>query len=252
MSIFLSAISVAPHSGIINTGSGPPPPTQTGSGFDAVTWNINNVDGDSSTTGSLTISPTPTGSLIVRFSCSGGNDNGYGYDSGLHGQGFPFGGQQGKVLPAGITTVEADVNFIGYILDSSTPQRFHLYIALYYKLSSTVGPYMGTGPYGWLDTQRRFVYDSRDGGWLSSGSVETYDPGDSFGAGFALGTINTGSTYHFSIDINQQAIACMNAYGIPTTTGYQLQGIEIGEEGFHIDAVNSNWLDYLLVTTGSG
>jgi hypothetical protein len=251
MSIFLSATSVAPISGVIQPPP-PPPPPPTGSGFDAVTWNINNVDGDSSTTGSLTISPTPTGSLIVRFSCSGGNDNSYGYDSALHGQGFPFGGQQGKVLPTGITTVEADVNFIGYILAPSTPQRFHLYIALYYKLSSTIGPYMGTGPYDWLDTQRRFVYDSRDGGWLSSGSVETYDPGDSFGAGFALGTINTGSSFHYSVDINEQAIACMNAYGIPTgSVSYQLMGVEIGEEGFAIEAVNSNWPDYLFVTGSS-
>ena len=222
----------------------PPPPIVTGSGFDSTTWFINNTNGDASTTGSLTISPTPTGSLIERLSTSGGNDNSYGYSSALRGS-FPFAASHGTALPSGIITVDSDVNFIGYILNPSTPQRFHLFIALYYQLSQSVTA-QGSGPYTWLDTQRRSVYDSRQGGFLPIGTVEQYDPGDSFGTGFVVTDVNAGSSFHFTIDVEANAIAAMQAWGIPTTIGHTLKGIEIGAEGFRINALNSDWPDYSL------
>src|SRR5205823_212299 len=105
------------------------------------TWFINNCPG-----GTETIS---NGVLQTRRSTPGGGSNSYGYCTGQRGT-FPWGSTVGTALPSGITSVTVSFNFLSRSLLSGS--RYHIYIALYYRIPSSTS---GGTTYSWLDTQSR-------------------------------------------------------------------------------------------------
>lgn len=189
------------------------------------TWFINNCPG-----GTETIS---NGVLQTRQSTPGGGSNSYGYCTGQRGT-FPWHSTVGTALPPGITSVTVSFNFLSRSLLSGS--RYHLYIALYYQIPTSTS---GSTTYSWLDTQSRV--ENIGGTDSPIGSIATYDPGDSFGWDIVTLQVNPGQTGTLTADATQLCQGDLAAWGLPSNTQCTLQGIEIGTEGYLLNAVNVDW-----------
>jgi hypothetical protein len=192
--------------------------------FDS-TWFINNCPG-----GTETIS---NGVLQTRQSTPGGGSNSYGFCTAQRGT-FPWHSTVGTALPPGITSVTVSFNFLSRSLLSGS--RYHLYIALYYRIPSSTS---GSTTYPWLDTQSRV--ENIDGTDSPVGSTATYNPGDSFGWDIVTLQSNPGQTGIITADVTQLCQGDLAAWGLPANTQCSLQGIEIGTEGYLVNSVNVDW-----------
>jgi len=188
-------------------------------------WFINNCPG-----GTETIS---NGVLQTRQSTPGGGSNSYGYCTGQRGT-FPWGSTVGTALPAGITSVTVSFNFLSRSLLSGS--RYHLYVALYYRIPSSTS---GGTTYSWLDTQSRI--ENIGGTDSPLGTIDTYDPGDSFGWDIVTLQANPGQTGILTADATQLCQGDLAAWGLPANTQCTLAGIEIGTEGYLVNSVNVDW-----------
>src|SRR5439155_19025341 len=189
------------------------------------TWFINNCPG-----GTETIS---NGVLQTRQSTPGGGSNSYGYCTGQRGT-FPWGSTVGTALPSGITSVTVSFNFLSRSLLSGS--RYHIYIALYYRIPSSTS---GGTTYSWLDTQSRI--ENIGGTDSPIGTTDTYDPGDSFGWDIVTLQANPGQTGILTADATQLCQGDLAAWGLPANTQCTLAGIEIGTEGYLLNSVNVDW-----------
>src|SRR5207253_1947456 len=118
----------------------------------------------------------------------------------------------------------------GNALPSTSSDRYHIYIALYYWLPN--GAVSAGGPtYQCLDTQVRV--ENVGGSFSPVGSTATYDPGDSFGWDqVTLSDLVVGQSYTLTANVGQQCQRDLAAWGLPSSTQCQLAGIEIGTEGY--------------------
>jgi PKD repeat protein len=247
LSLLGSAASNAPISDIFTSVVTPP----TSGNFGICTslpqgWNCGNANGQ----GGSASSTINNGIELDSMSSVGGSNNAYGYATTQKGT-FPWTpctSPASGVLPAGITTVTT--TFTPTVLPTSTSgSRYHIYLALYYWLpNGTVSA--GGSTYQCLDTQARI--ENIGGTFSPIGTTATYNPGDSFGWDqVVLGSVSTGLTYSITANVTTQAQSDFAAWGIPTSTAYQLSGIEIGIEGFSFNQLNVSFTDVNWTTSSS-
>jgi len=128
-----------------------------------------------------------------------------------------------------------------------TTGRYHIDVALYYWLGSQVTA--GGHTSRCLDTQIRVEYlngafspagaaTHEDTCPVSSyGSACNFIMGASGGGAFqwvqvGLGSVTANQFSTLKATVSTQAVSDMNAWGIPSSTGYTLSGIEIAVEGY--------------------
>src|SRR5438067_10221670 len=133
-----------------------------------------------------------------------------------------------------MTSVTVAFNFLSSSLLSGS--RYHIYIALYYRIPSSTS---GGTTYSWLDTQSRI--ENIGGTDSPIGTTDTYDPGDSFGWDIVTLQANPGQTGILTADATQLCQGDLAAWGLPANTQCTLAGIEIGTEGYLLNSVNVDW-----------
>jgi PKD repeat protein len=209
-------------------------------------WNCGNENGQGGTASST----ITNGIELASMSNVGGSNNAYGYATTQKGT-FPWTpctSPASGVLPSGISTVTT--TFTPTVLPASTSSsRYHIYLALYYWLPNGAVT-AGGSTYQCLDTQARV--ENIGGTFSPIGTTATYNPGDSFGWDqVVLGSVSIGSTYSITANVTTQAQSDFAAWGLPTSTAYQLSGIEIGIEGFQFNQLNVSFTDVNWTTSSS-
>jgi PKD repeat protein len=199
--------------------------------------------------------PSPSSAQIVngvfesRQSNPGlGGPNDYYYSTTQKGT-FPWtpcSAPASGVIPPGVTSVNVNFTSLSYDPGSSpSPDRYHIYIALYYWLPN--GPVSAGGStYQCLDTQVRV--ENVGGTFSPIGSTATYNPGDSFGWDNVTLQVSPGQSGILFANVANQCVQDLQAWGIPTSTPCQLAGIEIGTEGYQFKELDVNWYDVSLNT----
>ena len=132
--------------------------------------------------------------------------------------------------------------------------RFHIYVALYYWLSSSAS--VGGHTSQCLDTHVRVEYKSGQftsainstsstATWFASGTASA------FGWNRTIGSINTGEIVDLSADVSSQCKQDEIAWGISLDHTCQIAGVEIGIEGFGFTSQTLNvlWLHREAVWT---
>ncbi|HVH15540.1 MAG TPA: cellulase family glycosylhydrolase [Candidatus Angelobacter sp.] len=188
-----------------------------------------------------------------------------GYFTGADQGYFPWDYTGGRFIGAPISASDLNVSF-RYVQQQVAPSgktRFDLFLGLYYQFRNAVtvttappntGSWTGPKTYKWLDTQIRFVlYDNNDfsntGNLAPIGNIDTYDPGDSFGYARVVTQVSPGQQYTLtSFDIWAHYRAALAYWGI-ADPGADLEGIQVGNEGYGVTGVSADW--YIASTTGA-
>ena len=234
----------------------------TGGGvFDCTNWTCQNFVSPS------TLSVNSNGTAEIRHSNPSVCDwtNSY-YDSLIRGTPPPAqGSSQGTPLPSGIQQVSASTTLLDRSLGpscsgpSGSGPRYNLFMSLYFQLAQTVsacGTFSGAS---WLDTQVRV--EDINGVDSPIGTTSTYggvsDPGvGACGYSLAVLQLGVGASGTLIADVQTQCLQAEIAWGISPpgattpTIGCTLTGIEIGTEGFDMNALDTNWYNVLLSTGG--
>src|SRR6266496_4339755 len=234
----------------------------TGGGvFDCTNWTCQNFVSPS------TLSVNSNGTAEIRHSNPSVCDwtNSY-YDSLIRGTPPPAQGpSQGAPLPSGIQQVSASATLLDRSLGpscsgpSGSGPRYNLFMSLYFQLAQTVsacGTFSGAS---WLDTQVRV--EDINGVDSSIGTTSTYggvsDPGvGACGYSLAVLQLGVGASGTLIADVQTQCLQAEIAWGISPpgattpTISCTLTGVEIGTEGFDMNALDTNWYNVLLSTGG--
>jgi len=224
--------------------------------FDCVNWTCSNFLPPSA----LSVASNGTGE-IRQSNPSVCDWNSSYYDSLMRGTLPPAQGpSQGTALPSNITSLTVSVDFLSRNLSpicsgpSGQGPRYHLFISLYFKLSSTVsacGIYSGSS---WLDTQVRL--ENINGVDSAIGTTSTYGGGSDpivAACGYSIATLQLapGEKASLTANVGAQCANAETAWGIPLINTCTLTGIEIGSEGYDFNALNTNWYNIAISTDAS-
>ncbi len=183
------------------------------------------------------------GTVEIRQSNTASDWTGSYFDSVLRGS-FPWGVTTGTALPSGLTSVSVGVRLLDRNLLSGS--RYHLFVALYYRLSSAViCPSGGVGADGgcWLDTQVRV---ENIGGTDSPVGTTGLYTSQAIGWDNVTLSLYPGQAGILAADVAYQCQQDLAAYGLSLNTPCTLMGIEIGTEGYGLNSLDTNWYDLLL------
>ena len=61
-----------------------------------------------------------------------------------------------------------------------------------------------------------------------------------------MGAVQVGGTYTLTANVAQLALGDLKAWGIPTSTAYELAGIEIGVEGYQFAELSLSWSTVMI------
>ena len=215
-------------------------PSAAAVGFDD-SWDYTNYRG----------TPLPfldaNGTVEIRQSNTASDFTGSYFDSLLRGS-FPWGVTTGTALPSGLTSVSVSVSLLDRNLLSGS--RYHLFIALYYRLPSLATcPGGGIGADGacWLDTQVRV--ENIGGADSPVGTTELYTS-QALGWDNVTLTLNPGQAGTLTADVAHQCQQDLAEYGLDLGLSCTLTGIEIGTEGYGLNSLNTNWYGLRLAGPG--
>ncbi|OLD01245.1 MAG: hypothetical protein AUJ07_11840 [Crenarchaeota archaeon 13_1_40CM_3_53_5] len=174
----------------------------------------------------------------------------------------PYSQPVAGLIPTNTSQVSAIFEPLGTL---PTTGRYHIDVALYYWLGSQVTA--GGHTSRCLDTQIRVEYlngafspagaaTHEDTCPVSSyGSACNFIMGASGGGAFqwvqvGLGSVTANQFSTLKATVSTQAVSDMNAWGIPSSTGYTLSGIEIAVEGygFTTSVIDVKWGEQAILS----
>lgn len=184
------------------------------------------------------------------------------YDSAKKGI-FPWGLSTGQCTLTAGTNISFNSTLVTKNLNSTHDShcvandcpRYHMFVALYYNM--TGGNVHGCRvfvnasschDFHWMDTQVRV--ENINGINSPIGTQATYSGSNFFGYDQVVATTDPNGFFtmtNFNVEVQFQRAAYV--WNISSTTPHSLTGIEIGTEGYHMNALVVNWTNFAFTTT---